>query len=154
MIKINKPAAFCAAAVLAANLLCASAAAPGGPDDPVVTKSYVDEQIKAALGSLTDNPAETAADNAAFTPVFAAAGQYVIGHEGAEIILRSGLATARCPGEDGVTNVTQGADLPDGARLSANNLIIIPRYDGRGVKAETDAWFLVKGGYDIRGEIS
>jgi hypothetical protein len=151
MIKTNyKMVAGAVCAVAAAAFLNASSfaadAVPGSSDDPVVTKSYVDDKINQALGSASGGEA------LAFTPVAASAGQYIIGREGAEIILRSGAAAIHCPGENGVTNITNGADMPDGANLQANNLIIIPRDDGRGVKAETDAWFLIKGEYYLTNQ--
>jgi hypothetical protein len=114
----------------------------GSPSDPLVTKSYVDAQIAALRDEL----------NAEFSPVFLTAGQILEGGGGAEIIFRSGRAAAFVPegNINGVTDVTLGVDLMNGAMLSLNHLIIIPRTDGRGVQAVGDSWFMVKGSYSIR----
>ncbi|MDR3091068.1 MAG: hypothetical protein LBU36_02550 [Clostridiales bacterium] len=126
----------------------ARAAEPGSEGDPVVTKSYVDARIAEIMGASP--PSEAALPNKnAFEPVFASRGQKVLGKEGAEIILRSGSCAAYCPGSDGLVNATRGLDLADGAGIDANNLILIPRDDGRGVLVSKDAWFIIKGGYEI-----
>ncbi len=85
-----------------------------------------------------------------YTPVFASAGQVVIGDEGCEIILRSGKAVGYVPVENGIVNATDGSEVFDGNTIKENNLLIIPRSDGRGVLAVSDSWFIVKGSYTIR----
>ena len=126
---------------IATNLL-ASDTQPGSAGDPLVTKSYVDDKISQLSGGASIEPS-------VYVPVSAASGQLLIGHEGTEIILRSGKGVAYCSGENGVVNVTTGEDVTDGAAVSANHMLIVPRYDGRGIRAETDVWFMVKGGYDL-----
>lgn len=85
-----------------------------------------------------------------YVPVSASKGQIITGFEGTEIILRSGTASAVCPGQNGIVNVTDGKELLNGNRITINNLLIIPRHDGRGAKAITDAWFIIKGEYEIK----
>lgn len=123
---------------------------PGGPGDPLVTQSYVDMRFNELL-QLINNlgaGAQTAAQ-ATYVPVFLSAGSILFAGEGTELILRSGEARAHVPGPDGIINVTIGQDLPAGAELSRNHLLIVPREDGRGVLAVTDVWLVVKGGYRI-----
>lgn len=115
---------------------------PGSPEDPVVTKSYVDAQIaaiKGAEGSAT-----------VFVPVFVEAGKTLIGGAGTELILRSGGALAVAKGEDGLSDVTEGKDLKATFAVTRNHLLLIPRDDGRGISAATDIWVMVKGTYTIR----
>lgn len=115
---------------------------PGSPEDPVVTKSYVDAQIdaiKGAEGSAT-----------VFVPVFVEAGKILIGGAGTELILRSGGALAVAEGEDGLSDVTEGKDLKATFAVTRNHLLLIPRDDGRGISAATDIWVMVKGTYTIR----
>ena len=158
-----------AAALIGAAAMYASAAAtPGGTDDPLVSKSYVDGQITqlknyinniaAAISSsdttaATPAPAPTPAEPTpapdVYTPVSVQAGQLIIGHQGTEIILRSGTALAFCPGSDGLTDVTDGADIANNVAVKSNHMIIFPRTDGRGVVATTDSWFMIKGGYEL-----
>ncbi len=154
------------AIVLISNVF-ASTTKPGAEEDPLISKSYVDkkieEAIKIASGTNSANGSSMDLDRIVaevkrqinegavdgYIPVNAAKGQTLIGHEGTEIILRSGKATALCPESNGVVNVTAGSDLANGAEIKQNHLLIIPRYDGRGVYVASDeAWFLIKGGYD------
>jgi len=141
--------------------------APGSDMDPVVSKSYVDmriEQVMALMGG-----AQPAADNidadtlresilselrtesvAAFTPVRAELGQVLLGGEGAEIILRSGRAAGFVTGENGLVNATEGSEVMNGYDVPVNHLLLVPRDDGRGLVVMSDeAWFIVKGGYQI-----
>ena len=168
-----KNLAFCIvgcilSAILAISFLNMTAvsvgAQPGSTDDPLVTRSYVDNLFAQLTGGGANNQAVVSdvmaqieqlygdalrGGAAVFRPVEALAGQRIIGHEGTELILRSGTATAHAPGENGLSNLTQGADLMHGANITANHLLLIPRRDGRGVYVTQDAWFLIKGGYDI-----
>jgi hypothetical protein len=77
------------------------------------------------------------------------AGQKVIGGEGAEIILRSGEATAIGNADNGVSDLTGGRDLMNGVTVQTNHLLLIPRNDGRGLTALTDGWIMVRGPYTL-----
>lgn len=148
---------------------------PGSSADPIVTKSYVDESIANLLGILNTSVSSTGTavseqrivDNVmaqiedlstantssalSFEPVQATQGQIVVGKEGAEIILRSGSAISYCSGADGIIDTSSGAEYFNGTELEKNHLIIVPRADGRGaVVTSQEAWFLVKGGYEIK----
>ena len=112
----------------------AASDAPGSESDPVVTKSYVDQKISGF---------------AAFAPLELKEGQSLVGQEGTEIILRSGEATAIGGVENGIADLTGGADLLSGATINMNHLLLIPRSDGRGITANTDIWVMIKGGYSI-----
>jgi hypothetical protein len=124
-------------AVTAATALAARAAdaAPGSESDPVVTKSYVDRLVSEAGG--------------AFLPLEVSAGQRLIGGTGTEIILRTGEASAIGNDVNGISDLTGGADLPTGAAVTRNHLLIVPRDDGRGVAATTDIWLMIRGPYTI-----
>ncbi|MCL1808986.1 MAG: hypothetical protein FWG42_04350 [Clostridiales bacterium] len=109
----------------------AASEGPGSEADPVVSKSYVDAK-------------------ASFAPVLLGEGQKLLGSEGAEIILRSGEAFAIDNGENGVSDLTSGKDLMSGDQVALNHLLLVPRADGRGIMALTEAWVMVKGIYDIQ----
>ncbi|MCL2753057.1 MAG: hypothetical protein FWE44_02800 [Defluviitaleaceae bacterium] len=113
--------------------------------DPIVTQSYVHLAIQQALSTF--NP--EVAQNSTFNPVLVPAGHVILGNEGTEIILRAGVAVAHVPTAEGIANITTGADLPQDYIIERNHLLIIPRTDGRGIRAITDTWFLVKGNYNI-----
>lgn len=104
---------------------------PGSETDPIVTKSYVDSAVS-------------------YTPVQLAAGQTLIGGEGTEIILRSGIATAIDNGANGVSDITAGVDLMTGADVGLNHLLLIPRNDGRGIAAVTEIWVMIRGSYTVK----
>ena len=144
---------------------------PGGAEDPLVSRSYVDMRINEIVqlinaqgaGQQVDTEAvvneiladitgffgAAAGDDMGFTPVHVNAGQMILGGEGVEIIRRSGSATAHVPGSDGIVNASAGLDLDHGHPISANHLLIIPREDGRGIRATTDSWFIIRGEFTI-----
>jgi hypothetical protein len=105
-------------------------AQPGTADDPVVTKSYVDQFVGLQVVSVP-------------------AGQQLIADAGAEIILRAGKATAIAT-SGGVADLTAGKDLKLGEAIVANHLLLIPRSDGRGLKAVNDLVLMVRGTFVIK----
>lgn len=109
----------------------ASSALPGTEEDPLVSKSYVDARTKLQVVDLPQ-------------------GKSLIGFAGTEIILRSGTATVIDSSLGGLCDVTGGIDLRKGWEVPANHLLIIPRDDGRGVKATVNAILMVRGKYEIR----
>ena len=117
------------------------AAEPGGAADPLVTRSYVHQLVNSVVIG-THEPH-------IFTPVQVFAGHVITGHEGTEFILRSGLAFAYVPGENGIIDVTDGIDLMHNYPIALNNFLIVPRKDGRGIFAQSDIWLMAKGGFTI-----
>ena len=150
-LKMNRMFLICAILTAVILPVFAFAQEPGSAEDPLVSKSYVDAKIAEALAAaaLPPQTQTPAAAGGAFVPVSLAAGQIVIGGEGTEIILRSGRGAAYHSGADGVVNITDGAELFVGDAVEKNNLIIVPRADGRGVQVFEDSWLLIKGGYYV-----
>ncbi len=67
-----------------------------------------------------------------------------------EIVLRSGKATAHCPGANGLSDLTGGADLMDKTAITTNHMLLIPRDDGRGITVTSnEAYVMVRGTYQI-----
>ena len=127
------------------------AADAGSSSDPLVSKSYVDDQIQSVLAKINSGSGSTSGSaSATFTPVEVKTGGTIIGGEGTEIILRSGNAQVVLNGNDTITDATTGQALTEGKALSTNHLTIIPRGDGRGYKITHNAWFLVKGSYTVK----
>lgn len=167
-------------AIIAFAAVTAFAAQPGSSDDPLVSKSYVDDkfnQLKALIsggGSVsagtdinTDEIVDKVVDEVEpiiallmkdqtgqsagqYVPVSANVGQIVLGGEGTEIILRSGKADIYITGVAGIVNATTGKEQKNGEKAVLNNIMIIPRNDGRGLKVTENAWFLIKGDYEIK----
>ncbi|WP_274362492.1 hypothetical protein [Paenibacillus thermotolerans] len=183
--KWGKAAAAIAAVscgVLAGSMLTSfansipSAGQPGSAEDPVVTKSYVDEQIQKALTGQASGQASTmeqtintlktqvAALEAAlkqvkeskpsssvpFTVVTLKPGQTLLGGMGTEFIVRAGKANIHSGTENGIPDLTDGVDLKNGAQAPKDHLLLIPR-EGRGLKVDpamkSDAVITVKGSY-------
>ncbi len=120
----------------------AAADTPGTEGDPIVTKSYVDNQIARISSGGTAS--------ATYTVVEVSAGQKLLGKSGTEIILRSGEATAIDNGANGVSDITAGKDLMTGQSVGQNHLLLVPKDDGRGIQATTDLFVMVRGAYSIQ----
>ncbi|MGI6620820.1 MAG: hypothetical protein ACOX35_05120 [Bacillota bacterium] len=108
---------------------------PGSEGDPLVTKAYVDSYVNSRLK---------------MSVVELASGQTLIGYSGTEIILRGGQATVIDSELGGLCDVTQGVDLGGGSAVPANHLLLVPRDDGRGIKATSDAIVMVRGEFTIK----
>lgn len=119
-----------AVAVLAgagAGHLRATAAEPGSDADPLVAKSYVDKLVALKVLELK-------------------AGQTLRAEAGAELVLRAGRAVALTGPQGGLADLTAGRDIQAGEPVPANHLILVPRTDGRGIKALTPVVLLVRAG--------
>ncbi|MUG68073.1 hypothetical protein GNP94_18995 [Paenibacillus campinasensis] len=132
---------------------------PGTTDDPVVTKSYVDQQIQKALGGggTTTNPTPTPSTseqnsnevkNVSLKP-----GEILVADAGTEFIVRSGNAVIYTEDANGVADLTAGVDLLNGQAAPKNHLLSFPR-DGRGIQVkpgQTNGLIvMVRGGYTIK----
>lgn len=115
--------------------------APGSANDPIVTKSYVDEAIRKIAGSVGGGGAELAI-------VTLNNGERLVVAGGTEVILRSGKAEVISGDGEGASDLTAGEDLRPGRAVQKNHLLLFPR-DNRGIKAQGSAIVLVRGGYTI-----
>ncbi|OKP85728.1 hypothetical protein [Paenibacillus sp. P32E] len=151
---------------------------PGTADDPVVTKSYVDQQIQKALqggGTVTQapvataTPATTAAPSKTSTPgpsstpaqiastayviVDVKPGQTLIAGAGAEFIVRAGKAVITTQDSNGVGDLTDGVDLANGTAVPTNHLLSFPR-EGRGITVQDGQTLglvvMVRGTYTLK----
>lgn len=124
----------------------ADVAEPGSESDPLVTKSYVDK----ALYNLKQYVDGKSGGSTSFEIVYLEQGQLLIGDKGTEIILRSGIASVVDSDKGGLADVTAGRDITKGENVNQNHLLIVPRDDGRGLRAENNhVVVLVKGGYTV-----
>ncbi|MGL4362525.1 MAG: hypothetical protein ACRCSG_04530 [Cellulosilyticaceae bacterium] len=111
----------------------------GSQNDPLVTKSYVDELVK-ELEKTNSNKYEI---------VEVEAGQVLEGHESTEMILRAGEGNVIESSGGGIQDITDGLDLKTSVNVPKNHLLLIPRGDGRGILAKTNIIVMVRGGYTI-----
>lgn len=139
----------------------------GTENDPVVTKSYVDKLFAGMSGSSNkDLEASIAAQdklisqlsmqisqlqqaNSGYEIVTVQAGSTIYGKQGSEIIIRSGQGVIVASAAGGVQDVTDGVDLSGGVNAPNNNLLLIPREDGRGIQAVKTMVVMVRGGYTL-----
>ncbi|WP_018750000.1 hypothetical protein [Paenibacillus sanguinis] len=145
-----------------------AATQPGTSEDPVVTKSYVDKAIQQALRgenipspTPSPSPAPLPKDNDRTPPAVAAPvevvtvkpGQKLIADAGTEFVVRAGLAVVYSKDVDGVTDLTDGIDIPNGWVVSKNHLLSFPR-EGRGLQVqpgnEYSLTVLVRGAYSLK----
>ena len=153
--------AVVAAALLVAALTLAAAAAGTTGSDLPVSESYVlralenlEEKLTRKISAVSQTQSGSGGNQAAgtasvsFTVVYLNKGQTITGV--CEIIPRSGTSSARCPGVNGISDLTSGEDLTDGTAFTLNHLLLIPRDDGRGVTVTSkEAYFMVRGDYRI-----
>jgi hypothetical protein len=170
--KITTAAVLLAGGLWAGSLLNVTAegagvgSQPGTADDPVVTKSYVDQQIQKALtGGTSTAPVATATPSPSSAPtapttsgnesviVDVKPGQTLIASAGAEFIVRAGKAVIYSQDANGVADLTDGKDLANGVAAPSNHLLSFPR-DGRGITVQTGQTLglvvMVRGGYTLK----
>ncbi len=149
--------AVCIAGIVAVcSIGLAFASEPGSSDDPLISKSYIDEVLLPELYAYIENaiagitPSGGVSDK--FEVVNVGAGKQVIGGAGTEMILRMGSGSIIASARGGLSDVTEGVDLGDGVSIPSNHLMIIPLDDGRGVQIapNADAILMIKGSYEIK----
>jgi hypothetical protein len=162
--------AFLGASIITGSLLYSvtnadGASTPGSADDPVITKSYVDQQLKLQitaeadkvrqelLAQIQQNPSGGGASEAKLEVVQLDPGKSIIASAGTELIVRTGKTIIISTDENGVPDTTAGKDLAPGAPVITNHLLMIPR-DGRGVKVDPrnngDVFVMIKGSYQVK----
>ena len=149
MIKVLIIAVVAALALLAVTVI----ADPGSNDDPLISKSYIDNVLIPKLEKLIDSKVAGGGSGgpaASFEVVEAKAGQEIICSAGSELILRMGSATVIATEKGGLADTTAGYDLGNGAAMPANHLLVVPVADGRGIRANANVIVLIKGGYRIK----
>jgi hypothetical protein len=114
----------------------AQSEAPGSKEDPLITKSYVDQFLIPQVLEVK-------------------AGQSVIGQAGTEFVVRVGstycLADPATT-KGGIADLTGGVDIKHMESIPLNHHLVVPRSDGRGLLAQTDVVLLVWGQYQLLGE--
>lgn len=127
---------------------------PGSVNDPLVTKSYVDEQVAAAvkieLEKQSQEQGDTKASSRELVVVELNPGEQLVASTGTEFIVRSGLAVS-VGGKDGIPDITDGKSIADGKTIPLNHLLLFPRDDGRGIKPHANQastiYVMVRGEY-------
>ncbi|WP_442602591.1 hypothetical protein [Paenibacillus sp. KN14-4R] len=137
----------------------ADAPVPGSVDDPMITKSYFDQNVQKAVkdalagGGASTGDTSSGGGSSELKVVQLKAGQTLLAKAGAEVIVRRGKLIAVSTDGETIPDVTSGKDLNPGAPVELNHLLVFPR-DGRGVKPDpknnTDIYVMVRGGYSVK----
>lgn len=142
-------------------------AAPGDTNDPIVVLSYLNDRLEDLIekysledidemkeqinkfSSSTNTTPGGGNSSMALEVVEIKTGEKIICGAGTELILRGGEAKIIGSELGGLTNVTLGKDFVSGMAAVPNNLLIVPRDDGRGVYTDSYAIFMVRGTYEV-----
>lgn len=128
--------------------------APGTVNDPIVTKSYVDEAIKSLTGQAptTGGTTGVAIGESKLEIVTVKPGQLLAGGEGTEFIVRAGRPVVYSTTPDGLSDLTDGNDIKSGKEIPLNHLMLTPR-ESRGIHVHKDSKaslvVLVRGSYAL-----
>jgi len=101
----------------------------------------------------TKNELATLKDSMVFKIIKLPAGKTLIGDASTEIIVRN---TKRCKAyvantaSGGISNLISGKDIPNGTIIPANQLLLVPKADGRGITAIQDTDIMIKGTYTVK----
>lgn len=146
---------------------------PGSANDPLVTKSYVDEavasKVQAEIAKQIDSQlaakqkeldAQIEQFKMQLDALLGQAGGMVVvelqpnqtlfADPGTSLIVRNGKTVAVSTDANGIPDVTGGKDLMNGTPVELNHMLIFPR-EGRGIKSthNTTVFVMVTGGYKI-----
>lgn len=169
--KVSLAAALLGGGIVAGSLMnnsvngASSSGQPGTADDPVVTKSYVDQKIAQAIKggvpasntssktTSSTTPATNATSNTTAsgtssvgktsTPeqtevlkvVDVKPGQKLIAKAGSEFILRNGYAVVYSMDASGAIDITSGTEIVHNQAVEKNHLLSFPR-EGRGIQVK------------------
>jgi len=146
---------------------------PGSANDPLVTKSYVDEavasKVQAEIAKQIDSQlaakqkeldAQIEQFKKQLDALLGQAGGMVVvelqpnqtlfADPGTSLIVRNGKTVAVSTDANGIPDVTGGKDLMNGTPVELNHMLLFPR-EGRGIKSthNTTVFVMVTGGYKI-----
>ncbi len=109
----------------------------------------------AATSSQTDVEKELAdlKESMVFKIIKLPAGKTLVAGASTEMIIRNKdrvVAYVDKTATGGISNLISGKDIPNGAIIPDNQLLLVPKADGRGVTATQDADIMIKGMYTIK----
>ncbi|WP_348620791.1 hypothetical protein [Paenibacillus polymyxa] len=169
--KVSLAAVLLGGGIVAGSLMnnsvngASSSGQPGTADDPVVTKSYVDQKIAQAIkgegtasstsskATSSTTPATNATTNTtasgtsgagktstpeqteALKVVDVKPGQKLIAKAGSEFILRNGYAVVYSMDASGAIDITSGTEIVHNQTVEKNHLLSFPR-EGRGIQVK------------------
>ena len=138
------------AVVLLAGIAVYAATNYGSEDDPLITKSYLDEVVQPKLEAELKTQIDAAKKNiqssipGEFTELTLSAGQSVKCGLGSEFLLRSGSAKAL----GALADTTDGGSAANGVGLTANHMYLASE-EGSGLTTSGSAVVLVSGSFSV-----
>lgn len=111
----------------------------------VVSLDYVENVLKPWVEQQVDQV------GGEYVVVYLTKGQKVLPTGSAELVLRSGSASALAPDDtQGLSDLTSGSEIYKGSSVTINHQLLVPRADGRGIViTSSEAYVMVRGGYEI-----
>lgn len=135
--------AVVASAGYAGLAIAADSGEPGSRLDPVVTKSFVEQYVEEYVKEILNT---TGSSGFQWQIKTVAAGQVFTGGAGTEFIIRSGNAVIVDPVGSGIPDLTAGTNAANGHPAARDHLFLIPRADGRGIRAQSAVIVMYRGG--------
>jgi hypothetical protein len=139
------------------HAVTAAGSEPGTDSNPLVAKDYVDAKYDALTRQLQAViQGQSTGSGVLFQVVELKVGQQLVAGASAEIIVRSGTASAVSGDKgDGLSDLTTDdstkGNLVTGQIIPNNHLLLVPRDDGRGIKAVSDkVYIMLKGTYTLK----
>lgn len=116
------------------------------------------DELKAQISAMPaqtelEKELATVKDSMVFKIIKLPAGKTLIGDASTEIIVRNRnrvTAYVSSSATGGISNLISGKDIPNGQIIPDNQLLLIPKADGRGITAKADADIMIKGTYTIK----
>ena len=142
-----------AALTLSVGGIAYAATTAGTAEDPLVTKSYVDnavEEVKKYIDSKVSSGGAPAPSTNGYEVLELGQGDTLLLGGGSTLILRTGGAKIIASENGGISDTTDGVDLQTDEAVPANHMLIIPRSDGRGIQCTTKVFAMVNGTYEIK----
>ena len=145
---------LCLAAVLVLGFTVLAAGTAGTPEDPLITKSYLDQVVQPQMEKLfREQVAEVAAElqtteAGRFSALRLSKGQVITGIPGTQLLLRSGKAIAAVSGDDtALVDSTDAVELQHNTALAVNHLCLVTSESGGIIAMEDDTVVLVSGSF-------
>jgi len=129
-------------------------AVPGSIDDPMVSKSYVDQQVAIIVANQVAAAVKSlggSGTSANLKVVIVSPGQTLMAAAGSEFIVRTGTAIAVSKDTNGIPDVTAGKDIAAKTVISLNHLLIFPT-ESRGIAADAKSapvYVMARGSYTL-----
>lgn len=123
--------------------VAADSGEPGSHLDPLITKSFLEQYVS---NFVKDALKDTRNNDSQWLIKTVASGQDFTGGAGTEFIIRSGNAVIVDPTGSGIPDLTAGASCANGQKAARDHLFLVPRADGRGIRAQSAVIIMYRGG--------